>query len=88
MSSVIAIECENCQQYHELEGNEFKYEQVDSEPGEMGPQITYKGYLEKECSCGQSMKVTYFESSSWSGVTEILGKPQIYGATQVEIKKH
>ena len=57
--SFIKIQCNDCSKTHQIQADEFDFEQVDSSEQQMGPEITYEGAAEIPCNCGKTIEVTH-----------------------------
>jgi hypothetical protein len=57
--SYIKIKCNLCHKDHQINNNQFNFEQVDSFEREMGAEIHYEGNLEFQCGCGQTIEVNH-----------------------------
>lgn len=82
--SYIIIKCEECEKNHKLDDSMFEYEQVDFEPKDIGPEITYEGVIEKTCSCDQSINVSYLKWEDADGIESHRDELKVSGAIIVK----
>ena len=81
--SYIKIKCDLCPINHQINDDQFNFEQVDSSEREMGAEIHYEGSLEFQCDCGQTIEVNHQLWEYPEGV-ENLKETEVSGCTVIE----